>query len=62
MKATYIDYSDTQSFSNAVIRYINQDQKLAPFISFEPTLKGFSQLLENKKVVANREILVKVLR
>jgi bacillithiol biosynthesis cysteine-adding enzyme BshC len=62
MKATYIDYSDTHSFSNAVIRYINKDQKLAPFISYEPTIEGFGQLLKNKKVVANREILVKVLQ
>jgi bacillithiol biosynthesis cysteine-adding enzyme BshC len=62
MKATYIDYSETNSFSNAVIRYLDQDPELAPFISYQPTVEGFARLLENKKVVADRQVLVNVLR
>lgn len=62
MKATYIDYSQTHSFSPAVISYLRQDEKLKPFISHPPTLEGFSQLLENKKAQTNRELLVKIIR
>ena len=62
MKATYIDYSDTNSFSPAVISYLDQDPKLAPFISYQPDLEGFRQLLRDKKVVADRQILVRVLK
>ena len=62
MKATYIDYSETSSFSDTVIRYIDQDPKLTPFISYKPTLDGLEQLLANKKVKADRQVLVKILR
>jgi bacillithiol synthase len=61
MKATYIDYSETNSFSPAVIRYIDQDPKLAPFISYQPNIEGFRKLLQEKKVLADRQTLVKVL-
>ena len=62
MKATYIDYSQTNSFSPAVIRYINQDPDLTPFISYQPTIEGFTKILQDKTVVADRAALVKVLQ
>ncbi len=62
MKATYIDYSETNSFSPAVISYLKKDPTLKPFISFQPSIDGFEKLLKNKKVNADRSILVNVLK
>ncbi len=62
MKASYIDYSETNSFSPAVISYLEENEKLKSFISEQPTLDGFTNLLQNKKVLANRSTLVSVLK
>lgn len=62
MKATYINYSDTHSFSPAVISYVENDPKLAPFISQQPTIEGFTALLKEKKATCNRELLATVLK
>jgi bacillithiol biosynthesis cysteine-adding enzyme BshC len=62
MRATYIDYRATNSFSSTVISYLEHDPKLAPFISQEPTLDGFKALLKNKTVTADRHTLVDVLK
>lgn len=62
MKATYIDYSETQSFSEGLIRLLANDPQLAPFYSENPTIEGFKNLIKRKKNSANREILVEVLR
>ncbi len=61
MKATYIDYSDTNSFSDTVLSYLKNDPKLKPFISFSPTIEGFAGFLKAKKVIADRKVLVNVL-
>ena len=61
MKATYINYRDTNNFSPEVLRYLDQDPELSPFISFQPSIDGFSRLLANKTVIADREVLVNVL-
>lgn len=61
MEAQYIDYADTRCFSSALIRYIQLDESLKTFYSFPPTPEGFHNLLENKKVLANRAVLAKVL-
>ena len=62
MKATYIDYSETNSFSPGLISYLNQDPKLTPFISYKPDIEGFKLLLDSKKVPADRQTLVTVLK
>lgn len=62
MKATCIDYKDTESFSPAIIRYIEGDQALAPFISCPPNQRGFQQALSNRQVTGDRAILVSVLK
>lgn len=61
MKATYIDYKETCSFSPAVIRYIENDPQLQSFISQWPTDYGFQQIISKRKVLADRQILVEVL-
>jgi len=62
MKATYIDYSETNSFSTGLISYLEQDPGLAAFISYQPDIDGFKQLLSNKKVIADRQQLVSILK
>lgn len=62
MKAEYIDYHDTGYFSSLMLRYLQQDEALSPFISHQPDLNGFKQLIDTKTVTADREILVKVLK
>ena len=62
MNASYIEYSETNSFLPAVISYIEGDEKLNPFISQKPTIDGFRNLLANKKVIADRTVLTKTLK
>ncbi|HEY0055208.1 MAG TPA: bacillithiol biosynthesis cysteine-adding enzyme BshC [Pedobacter sp.] len=62
MKATYIDYSDTNSFSTTLLSYLSHDPQLEPYISNWPTAENFNTLIDRKKSTANRDILVKVLK
>lgn len=62
MKATYIDYRETCSFSDGLIRYLCNDPELNSFQSYPPNLQGFHDLLKSKKNNSNREILVEVLK
>lgn len=61
MKATYIDYKTTGSFSPTIISYLENDIALQPFYSFRPDLNGFWQLLQHKKNTGKRSILTNVL-
>jgi uncharacterized protein YllA (UPF0747 family) len=61
MEASCIDYKDTGEFSPTVIDYLENNPELLSFYSYRPNLEGFTQLLKNKNVIANREVLVKVL-
>lgn len=61
MKATYIDYKATGSFSSTVISYLENDIALQTFYSFRPDLDGFRQLLQHKKNICKRSILTEVL-
>ena len=61
MRANYLDYSDTNCFSSSLIRYIENDPQLNPFISYPPTFQGFIEILDSKKVLANREVLANVI-
>jgi bacillithiol biosynthesis cysteine-adding enzyme BshC len=61
MKATYIDYSETQSFSEGLIRLLENDPQLASFYSEGPTMEGFKNIIARKKNTANRAILAEVL-
>ncbi len=62
MDAACIDYKDTGSFSPTVIDYLENLPALAPFYGQRPDLDGFTQLLKSKKVIADRNILVSVLK
>lgn len=62
MKAHYIDYKDTDSFSAAATRYIDQDVSLKAFYNQSATLQGFEQLISNKKVTTNRVLLSDILK
>ena len=62
MKASYIEYNETNSFSPELISYLEGDEKLNPFISQAANIEGFRNLLENKKVIANRIVLSEILR
>ena len=64
MKATYIDYSDTNSFSKILLAYLAGDKDLAPFYGNQPTLEGFGkQILEKSSFPASsRQVLVEQLK
>lgn len=62
MKATYIDYSETRSFSEGLIRLLDKDPKLAPFYGEKPDIEGFKSLIARKKNRSDRAVLTKVLR
>jgi bacillithiol biosynthesis cysteine-adding enzyme BshC len=61
MDAACIDYKDTGYFSQTVIDYLENIPELRSFYSYRPTLEGFAELFENKKVVADRQLLAEVL-
>lgn len=62
MKATYIDYSDTGSFSKTLIAYLAQQPDLASFYGNFPNMAGFRKQIEAKKKFSHREVLVEQLR
>ena len=62
MKATYLDYSETNCFSSTLIRYIEKDPQLSSFISYPPSLDGFEAQLANYKPIADRASLVNALK
>lgn len=61
MEASCISYKETGFFSPTVIDYLENRAELQSFYAFRPDMDGFAELLKNKKVVANREILFRVL-
>lgn len=48
MKATYIDYSDTNSFSKTLLAYLAGDEALSPFYGNKPTIAGFAEQIQEK--------------
>lgn len=62
MKATYIEYSETNSFSKTLLAYLAHDESLKPFVGHWPTLEGFEMQMAEKKVFAHRAVLVDRLR
>ncbi len=62
MKATYIEYSETNSFSKTLLAYLAHDEALKPFVGNWPTWAGFEKQLNEKKKFEHREILVERLK
>ncbi len=61
MKASYIDYSQTHSFTQAVLKYVEKDPSLAPFMAYEASFEGFEAYLSDKKDTSGRKILADTL-
>ncbi len=61
MKATYINYSDTHSFSSTVLSYLAHDPKLAQFVSHFPRIENFGKLISEKNTSVNRQVLADAL-
>ena len=62
MKTFKIPYQDTQKFTKLVIDYLNEDERLKPFVNHFPSLDNFEKQIKEKSTHdINREILVSVL-
>lgn len=61
MKAKYISYQDTHSFSKLVLDYVNDAEVLRPFYSFRPDIEGLKKAVDNRNFKGNRTELVEVL-
>ncbi len=62
MKAKYISYQDTHSFSKLVLDYVNDQEFLKSFYSYRPDLNGLKQAIDNHNFVGDRKILVQALK
>jgi bacillithiol biosynthesis cysteine-adding enzyme BshC len=61
MDVACISYKETGYFSPTVIDYLEDKPELKPFYSYRPTFDGFAELLKNKKVIADRNLLADTL-
>jgi bacillithiol biosynthesis cysteine-adding enzyme BshC len=61
MKAKYISYQDTHSFSKLVLDYVDDDSFLKPFYSFRPDMDGLKKAIDSRNFKGNRTELVEVL-
>ncbi|TDS14933.1 bacillithiol biosynthesis cysteine-adding enzyme BshC [Sphingobacterium paludis] len=62
MKATYIDYSDTASFSDTLLAYLSNDEQLKPFYGERPDFEGFRAQIDRRQDFPHRELLVAQLK
>jgi len=61
MDAACISYKETGYFSQTVNEYLEDKPELRPFYGYRPDFDGFAQFLKAKKVVADRNLLARVL-
>ncbi|WP_317130548.1 bacillithiol biosynthesis cysteine-adding enzyme BshC [Pedobacter cryophilus] len=61
MKVKYIDYDETRCFSSTVIRYLNQEESIKPFVNQFPDLESFKKIIAERKFEGNRAELFEVL-
>jgi bacillithiol biosynthesis cysteine-adding enzyme BshC len=62
MKAKYISYQDTHSFSKLVLDYVNDEEFLKSFYSYRPDLEGLKHAVDNHQFVGDRKVLVDALK
>lgn len=62
MKATYIDYSDTASFSQTLLAYLANEEQLRSFYGERPDLEGFRKQIEHRQDFQHRDLLVAQLK
>lgn len=58
MKATYIDYKDTNSFSKTLLAYISRNEELKAFYGNMPDYDGFEKQMQLKSNFQHRSTLV----
>src|SRR4051812_37494010 len=61
MDVACISYKETGAFSPTVIDYLEDRPELREFYSHRPTLDGFAELLKNKTVIADRDLLAETI-
>lgn len=61
MKAKYISYQDTHSFSKLVLDYVDDEEPLRDFYAFRPDIKGLKQAVDARSFKGSRKVLVDVL-
>ena len=57
MKAAYIDYQDTHSFSKLLLSYLDEKQDVSSFYGNKPTFEGFEKQIKTKAAFAHREAM-----
>ena len=62
MKATYIDYKDTQSFSKTLLAYLDNEEALAPFYGNRPDWRLISRTDQEQRENLHRALLHHSLR
>ncbi|SOD18796.1 bacillithiol biosynthesis cysteine-adding enzyme BshC [Pedobacter xixiisoli] len=62
MKAKYISYQDTHSFSKLVLDYVNDVEFLKSFYSYRPDIQGLKQAVDAHQFTGDRAVLVKALQ
>jgi bacillithiol synthase len=61
--ASRLSYKKTNFFSNIVLDYLQQDDRLSQFYSFPPAIEGIKKAIEEKQhQKIDRKVLVQVLR
>lgn len=59
----HLPYNQTNAFSRIALDYLDSREKLKPFYSFPPTIKGIEETIQRKNgQPVNRKVLVDVLR
>ena len=62
MKVSEISYQEANKFSNLVLDYLRNDEKLKPFVNHFPTIENFEkQITEKRKSCIDRVVLVDAL-
>jgi bacillithiol biosynthesis cysteine-adding enzyme BshC len=62
VKAKYISYQDTHSFSKLVLDYVNDVDFLKSFYSYRPDIDGLKKAVDSHQFTGDRKVLVKVLQ
>lgn len=62
MQAKYISYHQTHAFSSIVLDYIDGNDNLESFYKYSPNIQGFEKAVTERKVTADRELLVSTLK
>ncbi|RZL69532.1 MAG: bacillithiol biosynthesis BshC, partial [Pedobacter sp.] len=62
MKAKYISYQDTHSFSKLVLDYVNDVDFLKSFYSYRPDINGLKEAVDAHNFLGERSVLVSALK